>query len=37
MTFGGIYREVALRIVPDVYIDNIFAQPKMYFEQFIHA
>jgi len=28
MTFGGIYREVALRIVPDVYIDNIFAQPK---------
>lgn len=28
MTFGGIYREVNLRIVPDVYIDNIFARPK---------
>jgi beta-galactosidase len=28
MTFGGIYREVALRIVPPTYIDNIFARPK---------
>ena len=28
MTFGGIYREVSLRIVPPSYIDNIFAQPK---------
>lgn len=28
MTFGGIYREVSLRIVPDVYLDNIFARPK---------
>jgi beta-galactosidase len=28
LTFGGIYREVALRIVPAAYIDNIFAQPK---------
>ena len=28
MTFGGIYREVSLRIVPSTYIDNIFAQPK---------
>jgi beta-galactosidase len=28
MTFGGIYREVALRIVPSAYIDNIFAHPK---------
>jgi len=28
MTFGGIYREVALRVVPNAYIDNIFAQPK---------
>ena len=28
MTFGGIYREVSLRIVPQVYLDNIFAQPK---------
>lgn len=27
MTFGGIYREVSLRIVPTTYIDNIFAQP----------
>ena len=28
MTFGGLYREVSLRIVPSTYIDNIFAQPK---------
>src|SRR5580704_13499002 len=28
LTFGGIYREVALRIVPSVYLDNIFAKPK---------
>src|SRR5580698_5273771 len=28
LTFGGIYREVALRIVPHTYIDNIFARPK---------
>jgi beta-galactosidase len=28
MTFGGIYREVSLRFVPDVYLDNIFAHPK---------
>jgi beta-galactosidase len=28
MTFGGIYREVALRVVPPTYIDNIFAQPR---------
>ena len=28
LTFGGIYREVALRIVPPTYIDNIFAHPK---------
>ena len=28
LTFGGIYREVALRIVPSTYIDNIFAQPR---------
>jgi beta-galactosidase len=28
MTFGGIYREVSLRVVPQNYIDNIFAQPK---------
>src|ERR1019366_1158786 len=28
MTFGGIYREVSLRFVPDVYLDNIFARPK---------
>lgn len=28
MTFGGIYREVSLRVVPDTYLDNIFAQPK---------
>ncbi len=28
LTFGGIYREVALRIVPPTYIDNIFAEPR---------
>ena len=28
MTFGGIYREVALRVVPAAYIDNIFAHAK---------
>ena len=28
LTFGGIYREVSLRIVPAIYIENIFAQPK---------
>src|SRR5271165_2583369 len=28
LTFGGIYREVSLRIVLSAYIDNIFAQPK---------
>ena len=27
LTFGGIYREVSLRIVPPTYIDNIFARP----------
>jgi beta-galactosidase len=28
LTFGGIYREIALRVVPIVYLDNIFARPK---------
>jgi beta-galactosidase len=28
LTFGGIYREVSLRIVAPTYIENIFAQPK---------
>ncbi len=28
LTFGGIYREVSLRIVPGTYIENIFARPK---------
>ncbi len=28
MTFGGIYREVSLRVVPAYYLDNIFAHPK---------
>ncbi len=27
MTFGGIYREVSLRIVPQLYLDNVFARP----------
>ena len=26
LTFGGIYREVSLRLVPSLYIENIFAQ-----------
>ena len=28
MTFGGIYREVSLRLVPAMFLDNIFAQPR---------
>ena len=28
LTFGGLYREVALRIVPKTYIENIFVKPK---------
>jgi beta-galactosidase len=28
LTFGGIYREVALRVVPDTFIENIFVRPK---------
>ncbi len=28
LTFGGIYREVALRIVAATYIENIFAKPQ---------
>ena len=28
LTFGGIYREVSLRIVPPTFIENIFAKPK---------
>jgi beta-galactosidase len=28
LTFGGIYREVSLRIVPAAFIENVFAKPK---------
>lgn len=28
LTFGGIYREVTLRVVPATYLENIFARPK---------
>ncbi len=28
LTFGGIYREVALRIVPQTFIENVFARPR---------
>jgi beta-galactosidase len=28
LTFGGLYREVSLRIVSQAYVDNIFARPK---------
>jgi beta-galactosidase len=27
LTFGGIYREVSLRIVPAMFIENVFAKP----------
>ena len=28
LTFGGIYREVSLRVVPVLYFDNVFAHPR---------
>jgi len=28
LTFGGIYREVSLRVVPGAFLENIFAKPK---------
>jgi beta-galactosidase len=28
LTFGGIYREVALRTVPETFIENVFARPS---------
>lgn len=28
LTFGGIYREVWLRVVPETFIENIFVRPK---------
>lgn len=28
LTFGGIYREVSLRAVPETFIENIFVRPK---------
>ncbi|MGB7848293.1 MAG: glycoside hydrolase family 2 TIM barrel-domain containing protein [Candidatus Acidiferrum sp.] len=28
LTFGGIYREVSLRVVPATFLENIFAKPK---------
>lgn len=27
LTFGGIYRDVALRVVPNAFIENVFARP----------
>lgn len=27
LTFGGIYREVSLRVVPQTFIENVFAEP----------
>ena len=27
LTFGGIYREVALRVVPQVFLENMYARP----------
>ncbi len=28
LTFGGIYREVSLRVVPATFIENVFVRPK---------
>jgi beta-galactosidase len=28
LTFGGIYREVSLRVVPATFLENVFAKPK---------
>jgi beta-galactosidase len=28
LTFGGLYREVALRVVPQTFIENVFAKPR---------
>src|SRR4030095_11251239 len=28
LTFGGIYRDVALRVVPQTFIENVFARPR---------
>ncbi len=28
LTFGGIYREVSLRVVPQVFLENIYARPQ---------
>ncbi len=28
LTFGGLYREVSLRMVPEIYLDNIFAHAE---------
>ena len=28
LTFGGIYREVALRVVPETFLENIFVRPR---------
>ncbi len=27
LTFGGIYREASLRVVPEVFLENVFAEP----------
>jgi len=29
LTFGGIYREVSLRVVSPVYLENVFARPTV--------
>ncbi len=28
LTFGGIYREVSLRVVPQIFLENIYARPE---------
>lgn len=28
LTFGGIYREVSLRVVPPIFLENIYARPQ---------
>ncbi|WP_105618824.1 glycoside hydrolase family 2 protein [Vallitalea okinawensis] len=32
LTYGGIYREVSLRVVDSIHIDNIFAKPQQVLE-----
>ena len=37
LTFGGIYRDVHLRVVPETFIENVFAQPAEVLERSRHV